>query len=414
MNKLPFNSIFSMIALGAIILFSSCEKDPDSVVPDVGVPFTLQGTYTSDVRVTSDTTWTISGRVIIEDGATLTIEPGSILKATGGLGANASCIIIAKGGKIMAEGTAAKPIIMTSVADGTKLGEIGKNNLNEQTIQGLWGGLLICGKAPASPSTGTTDNVEGIPADVTAASFGGSDPADNSGVIKYLSIRHGGSVLGAGKEINGLTLAAVGNGTVIENIEIVANLDDGIEFFGGTVNVKNAVVMYQGDDAFDVDMAYSGTMDNFVYVGGANSDHGMEIDGPEGSQNNTGAFTFKNGALKGDIAEYADFRDGAQGTIQDCYWFNFNEGADLEIDDVASSNNYKGRTLNFTGNVINPPAAKTIADFVFDKSGTTHASDFATEFAKNNSIGASKPTGFKKSAFAGWSLFSTLDVYNEF
>jgi len=150
--------------------------------------------------------------------------------------------------------------------------------------QGLWGGLLVLGNAPCS-FEGDVDEaqIEGIPADDTFGLYGGNDPSDNSGVIRYVSVRHGGAVIGENNEINGITLGGVGNGTVIENIEVVANSDDGIEFFGGTVNVTNALVWACGDDLIDIDQAYSGTVSNAIVLAGANSDHGMEIDGPEGS-----------------------------------------------------------------------------------------------------------------------------------
>jgi len=135
--------------------------------------------------------------------------------------------------------------------------------------------------------------------------------------MNYISIRHGGALIGAGNEINGLTLGGVGTGTVISNIEVVANLDDGIEFFGGTVNVTNVLIGYQGDDGLDIDMNYSGTVENFIVVNGSLSDEAMEIDGPEGSTNTTGMFTLLNGNayVFGGSAANADFKSKAQGTV---------------------------------------------------------------------------------------------------
>ena len=412
MNKTKLTSILSVVALGVTLLFSACkeEKKEEQTTED----YTLKGTYSSSKTLTADQIWTLDGRVIFKSGTTLTIEPGTIIKAKGGTGTNAAVIIIARGAKIMAKGEKAKPIIFTSVADDIELGQKVGTNLNASSIKGLWGGLIVLGDAPISPKTGTTAQIEGIPADVIEGNYGGSNTSDNSGVIEYVSIRFGGALIGEGNEINGLTLGGVGNMTKIENVEVVGNIDDGIEFFGGSVNVTNAAVIYQGDDAYDVDQAYSGTLDNFLYVAGSGSDHGMEIDGPEGSANATGSFTFKNGMLKGLAAEYADFRDGARGKIENCLWFGFDDAADFELDDDASSNNYKSGNLSFTGLVFNLSAGKTLADIAFDKSATTHAKDFATEFAKNNSVGTTKPAGFNKSAFDSWSLVSTLEVYKDF
>ena len=155
------------------------------------------------------------------------------------------------------------------------------------------------------------------PANEPYAIYGGSDAADNSGMIEYVSVRHGGTLIGDGNEINSITFGGVGSGTTVDNIEVVANVDDGVEFFGGSVNASNIVVWAQGDDAYDIDQAYSGTIDNFVYVAGADSDHGMEVDGPEGTM--AAGFTAKNGTLYGMTAEIADFRDSAMGTVKNIY-----------------------------------------------------------------------------------------------
>ena len=179
-------------------------------------------------------------------------------------------------------GTAAEPIVFTSVADNIELGQTAGTNLTEDD-RGLWGGLILLGNAPVSLDGDAAEaQIEGIPASDTNGLYGGSDPADDSGTVQYVSIRHGGALIGEGNEINGLTLGGVGSGTTIDNVEIVGNVDDGIEFFGGTVNATNLLVWAQGDDGLDIDQAYSGTIDNAVVVQGSISDHGLEIDGPEG------------------------------------------------------------------------------------------------------------------------------------
>src|SRR5690606_37850971 len=133
--------------------------------------------------------------------------------------------------------------------------------------------------------------IEGVPAGLSYGEYGGTDAADNSGSLKYVSIRYSGTTVATDSEIQGLTLAGVGNGTTIENIEIFSNKDDGIEFFGGTVNVKNVVVYGQEDDGLDIDQAYAGTIDNALVIQTEKSDSGLEIDGPEG--NAVGSFTLK-------------------------------------------------------------------------------------------------------------------------
>src|SRR5690606_29438961 len=128
---------------------------------------------------------------------------------------------------------------------------------------GLWGGIIMLGRAPISVSGDQeTGQIEGIPANEPYGQYGGTIPDDNSGSLQYVSIRHGGVSIGSDNEINGLTLGGVRTGTTIRNIEVAANLADGIEWFGGTVNASNLLVWAQGDDALDVDQAYSGTISN--------------------------------------------------------------------------------------------------------------------------------------------------------
>ena len=163
--------------------------------------------------------------------------------------------------------------------------------------QGLWGGLIVLGNAPISVSGGATAQIEGIPASDTNGLYGGSDASDNSGTYNYISVRHGGTSIGEGNEINGVTFGGVGTGTTVSNIEVVANVDDGIEFFGGTVNASNLLVWAQGDDGLDIDQSYSGTVSNSMVILGANSDHALEIDGPEGTMEDT--YTLNNITLVG-------------------------------------------------------------------------------------------------------------------
>jgi hypothetical protein len=258
---------------------------------------------TADATWTSDKIWVLGGRIAVEDGATLTIEAGTLIKGEAGTGVNATALLIAQGAKLMAEGTEEAPIIFTSVADEITPEQIATGDFKspnlDLTANGFWGGILVMGKAPISVADGNTAQIEGIPSTDPNGLYGGSDPADNSGVFKYISIRHGGSNIGEGNEINGLTLGGVGTGTTIDHIEVIANQDDAIEWFGGTVNVTNAVVVYAGDDGLDADQGWNGTCDNFVIV--ASDDHLFELDGIEGDKDDPaviaefGYYTFKNG-----------------------------------------------------------------------------------------------------------------------
>ena len=333
------------------------ETQTETVEVDPYADSTLEGNITSDTTLDASKIWLLKGRVSVEDGVTLTIPAGTIIKAASGTGADASTLIIARGAKLIADGTADAPIVMTSISDNIEVGGTYPSSgaaLNVDT-RGLWGGLLILGKAPSSFSGDVTElQIEGIPTSDTNGLYGGTDAADDSGSIQYLSIRHGGAEIGEGNEINGLTLGGVGSGTTINHIEVLGNVDDGIEFFGGTVNASNLLVWGQGDDAIDIDQAYAGTIDGAMVILTSASDHGFEIDGPEGAA--TGRFTIKNATVigatddcdaEGVDGEMADFRKGATGDVMNVLFKDFAGGKDVELDASADAATYTAGTLTF-------------------------------------------------------------------
>lgn len=290
-----------------------------------------QTVFNINANITENTTWEtgkvyiLQTRVAIVSGVTLTIQPGVIVKGEAGTGANATALLVARGGTLMAEGTASAPIIFTSVADEIIPGQIESPNL-EPTLNGLWGGLIVLGNAPISADAESVQ-IEGIPPSDQNGLYGGTVAADNSGVIKYVSIRHGGANIGEGNEINGLTLGGVGSGTVIENVEIVANQDDGIEWFGGTVSVKNAIVWNAGDDAIDTDQSWAGTLDNFIVVNAG--DECFELDGPEGSM--VAKHTIKNGTVVAmDADGLVDNDANSNVDMMNVYFTNLKAGQDFD------------------------------------------------------------------------------------
>ena len=414
--------------------FTACDSDDDIITePTVNANSVYHSGFISeDETWSSDKFHILKDRVVVKSGVTLTIEPGTIVRGEAGIGANASSLVIARGAKINAAGTKVEPIIFTSIADEIALGDKFGANLDPETATGFWGGLIILGNAPTSPKTGSTEQIEGIPADVVEGNYGGPDAADNSGILTYVSIRHGGVLIGEGNEINGLTLGGVGSETTIHHIEVVANLDDGIECFGGTVNIDDVIVMYQGDDAYDIDQAYAGTIDNFIYIAGESSDHGLEIDGPEGSENSEGSFTLKNGSLMGNAVqgEFADFRSKARGTVEGLYFFGFNQNADVELDEPVVSANFTSGALNITNNSFNSivwtldedgqPEGNTttwsaVEDIFADKADGANADASDVKFiSSGNKLVISKDGGADKSEFTAWTLADSRGLLADF
>ena len=318
----------------------------------------------------------------------------------------ASALVVARGGTLNANGTADCPIIMTSESDNIEVGQTAGTNLGIND-RGLWGGLIVLGYAPSSFSGDVSEvQIEGIPADDTFGLYGGNDPSDNSGSITYVSIRHGGALIGEDNEINGLTLGGVGNSTVIDNIEVVANTDDGIEFFGGTVNASNLLVWGQGDDGLDIDQAYSGTIDNAVVVLGDVSDHALEIDGPEGSLN--GQFELRNITIIGsqvtEDGEYADYRSNAMGHTTNLYALNFKASSDIELDNDGVANNYNSGLLSFGTFEIVVPEGATIESIFNNKAENVAVDGFGSTAS---SIAANENTVGANTANLAWSYSNT-------
>ncbi|MEL7220284.1 MAG: T9SS type A sorting domain-containing protein [Bacteroidota bacterium] len=213
----------------------------------------LQGD--TEYNWTADNIYVLDGYVFLEEGGCLNIQAGTRIEATptptNGVD-ESSALIITRGAQIKAEGTADEPIIFTAQ------GEDGSFDPLED--RGSWGGLIILGNAEIGEDGGE-ENIEGIPeSDRSTYGAGSNTPAndESSGILKYVSIRYGGAVLAGDNEINGLTLGGVGSGTEIDFIEVFGNADDGIEIFGGYVDIKHAGVAFCGDESFDTDESWAG------------------------------------------------------------------------------------------------------------------------------------------------------------
>lgn len=235
--------------------------------------------FTADVVLSNDAHWILQGRTAVGgdkiNNTTLYIEKGTTLIGETG----DDFLVVRRGSKIEAVGTATQPITMTSI----------QNVTGQETAIGQWGGLVVLGNAPANScgdQTGeaTADELAncGVSAEGAAGNFGGNMPEDNSGTLKYVVIKHAGKALGNGDELNGISFAGVGSGTDVSYIHIHQNLDDGIEFFGGTMNISHVVLTEIGDDSLDWSFGWTGNA-QFVLIkqGTANGDNAIEADNSE-------------------------------------------------------------------------------------------------------------------------------------
>ncbi|MFI2741321.1 hypothetical protein ACG2LH_01165 [Zhouia sp. PK063] len=283
----------TFLSLAAIaLILSSCSSDSSgdnpgnqteqkdgyitsTTDPDFD-PTDLKGEVTGDIELTANTEYTLTGALNVNEGSTLTIDAGTVIKAHADSDADRTAlyITIEPGAKIMANGTENDPIIITS------------DDANPQP--GAWGGLLIAGKARQNKNDGGTAISE-----VGDLQYGGNNDEDNSGVIKYVILKYTGSAINSESEFNGFTFYAVGSATTVQNVAVMYGADDAFEFFGGTVNVTNALGVDVKDDIFDWTDGWRGTATNFYGV----REDGFELEsedprGLEGDSNeNNNALT---------------------------------------------------------------------------------------------------------------------------
>lgn len=269
----------------AAVLFSGCSDDDDNNTPQFDgiiasqndpdlIVEDLQGSITGDITLSADEDWLLTGPLVVNAGGSLTIEAGTTITAQAG-GTNVY-IAVERNAQIFVEGTSVAPVTITSSAANPASGD--------------WGGLIIMGNAEITGTTTATTEV----VDFT---YGNTTPIDNdnSGTITYLILEYTGARINAEKEFNGLTLYGVGAGTTINNVAIFYGDDDAIEWFGGSVNVSNLLVVNATDDMFDYTQGWDGTLTNaygireFGYDEVSADPRGIEGDGnldgltPEGT-----------------------------------------------------------------------------------------------------------------------------------
>ncbi|SDB59292.1 hypothetical protein SAMN03097699_2396 [Flavobacteriaceae bacterium MAR_2010_188] len=289
-------------------------------------------TYSSDLNLLENKTYTIDGPVIMSSGTTLVIGKGVTIKAAA-TGADVY-VAISQGANIIANGTADAPIVMTSSASSPQAGD--------------WGGLIVLGSAPINSVTGTATSTS----EIASLPYGGTNAADDSGILRYVRVEYSGGAADGQSENNGFSFYGVGNGTTVEYIQAFEGKDDGIEFFGGTVNVDYVSVINAQDDSIDWTEGYSGMITNAYVKHGAEHDKGIEADGynTDIGNNSSPIFwskpTLTNVTIIGvgntEGTEAVRLRAGTQGIFNNILINGFEEGFDLDGDAGADSANPTG------------------------------------------------------------------------
>ncbi|WP_054852069.1 hypothetical protein [Olleya sp. ITB9] len=292
------------------------ETDPETIY--------LSGTYIADLTLDANNTYVLNGPLIMTSGTTLTIPPCMTIRA---LASGADVYIaISQGAKIIANGTADCPIVLTSDASNPAAGD--------------WGGLILLGKAPINSVTGTNTATS----EIASLPYGGNISDDNSGSLSYVRVEYSGGAADGSSENNGFSFYGVGNGTSINYIQAFAGKDDGIEFFGGTVNASYLSVINAEDDSVDWTEGFSGTLENVYISNRATDDKAIEADGYNTDFSNaTGIFskpTVNNVSIIGEgsanSSEAIRLRAGTQGLFSNVMITGYGEGFDL--DDLDTGN----------------------------------------------------------------------------
>jgi hypothetical protein len=231
--------VLSLALVG--MFFTSCGDDDNNSTPIVEEAV-LSGVITEDTTLNAETVYTLVGPVIVNEGVTLTIEAGTRIEGYAEEDAEeVAFLAVRKGGRIIAQGTAENPIVMTSS--------------RATPAPGNWGGLVICGNAVTNLGT----NVQ---AEVTGLTYGGTNPTDNSGILSYIRLEYAGALINEDAEFNGFTFYGVGSGTTVNNLIAYQGSDDGFEWFGGSVGGTNLVAIGNQDDSFDWTEGWNGTVSN--------------------------------------------------------------------------------------------------------------------------------------------------------
>ncbi len=281
--------------------FYGCDNNDDDVTPEPAVEGVI-GDGSFEFEITRDTTfkkgtYSLRGWVYVTNNATVRFEPGTIIK---GEKSSRASLIIERGAKIYAEGTATEPIVFTSA------------QAKGQRKPGDWGGLIICGKAKNNAGE---LKIEGGP----RTKHGGDDDNDNSGTLRYVRVEFAGYPYEENKEINGITFGSVGKATKVDHVQVSYSNDDSFEWFGGAVDCKHLVAYHGWDDDFDTDNGFSGKLQFLLGVRHPKIADTSLSNGFESDNNADGTSTqpitscvFSNVTFVGPIGQASDFANTAE------------------------------------------------------------------------------------------------------
>ncbi|MBO3115467.1 multidrug transporter [Winogradskyella sp. DF17] len=377
------------------LVFMGCERDntPNIVIndnstttinnggtgPGNGV-ITLSGVYSQDLTLDADQEYLITGPVLMADGTTLTVPAGMTIRVEP-VGVNAY-IAVQQGATIQAIGNASNPIVFTSNASSPSSGD--------------WGGIVLCGRAPInSTADGSTDTAT---TEVGGLSYGGNLPGDSSGRMEYVRLEYVGGAIDGNAELNGLSVYAAGDQTIIDYVQIYKGSDDGFEFFGGTVDANHLVVTDAEDDSIDWTEGWTGSITDVYVVQnvGIPHDSGFEMDGFNTDFSNEGGYfsapTVTNVTVIGDQDSGRAFRlrAGSRGIFSNILVSDFGRGfviqddepgqatsqgvvdGDTSVTDISFTNVATTVVLDELENVI------TEGDVIFGDAANATGTDFAT------------------------------------
>lgn len=323
----------SLIAVVSIAI-TSCETDDITIIGEgTEDSLNLAGNVQENRTLTAGNAYVLNGPMFIKSGATLTIEAGTTISATAG--GTDVYLLVERGGRIVANGTAAAPIRFTS----------------SSRVPAAWGGIIINGNAWISGQNPQGQNEAGTEVNAGLL-FGGNNDTEDSGILNYVIIEYTGARIDGDAEHNGLTLNGVGSGTTLSNIYIANGDDDAIEFFGGSVNASNIFVLNAKDDMFDVTQGYRGTLTNLYgireanYVSVTSDPRGIEadgnLDGNSPSDNTQSVFTVNNVTIvnQGNAVDFSDLikvRRGATATINNALAGTFGTATASDFIDLEDS-----------------------------------------------------------------------------